>query len=406
MTKILPSLKAEYLCLSLMDILDTHPIGKTFLLPNCGRMFGVLICEDNSVLYSVSGDSDDENLSKVLKLPFVSPCYDKKNYTSICNKYNDLIKGTSAENRKLLSRECWEQLKSLYSFYTFNGSTFTFDKMGCDIPSGSGDCCEPRLLSHCFKKGLKPVSMACFFYGNGTYPHKAFTNPCEHRCKNLLKHIIGLDVVYLDSDIIVVNKDGGLLAIEGKGPDKKDCVSSRVRNLYNSIFQPCIHRLDQSTSGLMVLGLTQKAHDILSKDFENRNVFKAYEAIVHGLVLDDEGTIELPIRLDVEHRPYQIVDFVSGKKAETIYRRLSVEIIKGEKCTRLYLEPKTGRTHQLRLHCSSNVEGGLGCSILGDSLYGDDFSKSFSRLYLQARILEFTHPITKEYMKFSLPVDF
>ena len=78
MNKILPSSKAEYLCLSLMDILDTHPIGRTFLLPNCGRMFGVLICEDNSVLYSVSGDSDDENLSKVLKLPFVSPCYDKK----------------------------------------------------------------------------------------------------------------------------------------------------------------------------------------------------------------------------------------------------------------------------------------------------------------------------------------
>ena len=117
-----------------------------------------------------------------------------------------------------------------------------------------------------------------------------------------------------------------MLSIEGKGPDKQDCIASRVRSFFPCcISQPCIHRLDQATSGLMVLGLTKDAHDRLSLDFENRQVHKEYEALVEGLILEESGTIDLPIRLDVENRPHQIVDLKQGKNAVTDWIRLSIE---------------------------------------------------------------------------------
>ena len=194
-----------------------------------------------------------------------------------------------------------------------------------------------------------------------------------------------------------------MLAIEGRGEDKQDCIASRVRNLYPScIKQPCIHRLDQATSGLMVLGLTQKAHDSLSLDFEQRKVHKEYEALVDGLILDETGSIELPMRLDVENRPHQIVDFESGKKAVTRWDRLCIENLDGRKVTRLKLIPETGRTHQLRVHCAA----GLNAPILGDALYGKAPEGKISRLMLQARILEFVHPVTGEKLHFELESEF
>jgi tRNA pseudouridine32 synthase/23S rRNA pseudouridine746 synthase len=152
----------------------------------------------------------------------------------------------------------------------------------------------------------------------------------------------------------------------------------------------------------MVLGLTQTAHDRLSRDFEQRKVHKEYEALVEGLILEQSGTIELPIRLDVENRPHQIVDFENGKKAVTRWERLSIENLDGRKVTRLSLIPETGRTHQLRVHCA----GGLNAPILGDALYGKAPDQKTSRLMLQARILEFTHPTTGKIMRFELEQEF
>ena len=397
MNPILPVEEAKTECLKLIEELDSCPLGQALMVPGHGRMFGVLVCTDGTVLRAFSGELEGE----LLVDGFVPPLFDVDSYRTVLYRYDKLIKG-SLDHRNL-SRKCWEELKELYSFSCFDGSIIKITSVLPNSQSGTGDCCAPRLLSHAYFLGKKPASLCEFFYGSGSMEHKSFQSPCDSRCKPLLPFIIGLDIIYQDSDIVVVNKPSGMLSIEGKGEDKQDCVASRVRSFFPScISQPCIHRLDQATSGLMVLGLTKEAHDRLSLDFENRQVHKEYEALVEGLILEENGTIDLPIRLDVDNRPHQIVDLVQGKNAVTDWERLSIENLYGQKVTRLRLIPKTGRTHQLRVHCAF----GLGRPILGDPLYGNGQKEEVPRLMLQARNLSFNHPITGKLMSFELDADF
>ena len=397
MRPVLPQEPAKAHCLDLMDELDRSPLGESLRRPGCGRMIGVLVCTDGTVFKAYSGEPD---LQTGLDC-FVPPLFDVPSYRSILERYDNLIH--SSKDHRSVSRRCWSELKKLYRFNCFDGSICSLDDIFPSAPSGTGDCCAPRLLCHAYELGKDPLSLCEFFYGDGTVGHKSFCAPCDARCKPILPAILGLDIVYQDDFIVVVDKPSGMLSIEGKGEDKKDCIASRVRRLYpGCIAQPCVHRLDQATSGLMVLALTQDAHDRLSSDFENRKVHKEYEALVDGMILDEHGTIELPIRLDVDNRPHQIVDMENGKAATTEWTRLSIENRYGRKVTRLNLVPKTGRTHQLRVHCAN----GLGCPILGDALYGKAPEGEISRLMLQARVLEFTHPITGERMRFELEADF
>ncbi len=395
MRAILPEEAARLECLKLMEELDSSPLGTALLRPGHGRMFGILVCTDGTVLRAFSGELEGE----LDVPPFVPPAFDVASYRSVLASYDAPIKN-SADHR-ILSRRCWEELKRLYRFHCFDGSTCTLDQIFPDAPSGTGDCCAPRLLSHAYGLGKRPTSMCEFFYGSGSMEHKSFHSPCDSRCKPLLPAIIGLDIVYQDSSVVVVNKPSGMLSIEGKGPDKQDCIASRVRAFFpGCIAQPCIHRLDQATSGLMVLGLTDEAHRSLSMSFEQRSVHKEYEALVEGLILEPSGSIDLPMRLDVDNRPRQVVDLQLGKPALTEWRKLSIENLDGRKVTRLNLIPHTGRTHQLRVHCAY----GLGHPILADALYGNP--DSASRLMLQARVLEFRHPVTGEHMRFELEADF
>ncbi|MBP5161615.1 MAG: RluA family pseudouridine synthase [Spirochaetales bacterium] len=397
MNPILPEQSAREECLKLIEELDRSVLGAALMREGHGRMFGVLVCTDGTVLRSFSGELEGELSAD----GFVPPLFDVTSYRPILYKYDRLIK--SSQDHRNLSRKCWEELRDLYHFTCFDGSEIKLSSVLPDSPSGTGDCCAPRLLSHAYSQGKKPASLCEFFYGSGSMEHKSFHSPCDSRCRPLLPYIIGLDIIYQDSDIVVVNKPSGMLSIEGKGEDKQDCIASRVRSFFPTcISQPCIHRLDQATSGLMVLGLTKEAHDRLSRDFENRNVHKEYEALVDGLILEQSGTIELPIRLDVDNRPHQIVDFDNGKKAVTDWVRLSIENRYGGKVTRLRLIPHTGRTHQLRVHCAS----GLGHPILGDALYGHEPTKKVPRLMLQARNLSFRHPVTGMPMSFQLDADF
>ena len=397
MNPILPVEEASTECLRLMEELDSCPLGQELMVQGHGRMFGVLVCTDGTVLRSFSGELEGELLVE----GFVPPLFDVGSYRAILYRYDKLIKG-SLDHRNL-SRKCWEELKDLYSFTSYDGSDIRLTSVLPNSPSGTGDCCAPRLLSYAYSIGKKPASLCEFFYGSGSMGNKSFQNPCDSRCRPLLPFITGLDIIYQDHDIVVVNKPSGMLSIEGKGPDKQDCIASRVRSFFPScISQPCIHRLDQATSGLMVLGLTKEAHDRLSLDFENRRVHKEYEALVDGLILEESGTIDLPIRLDVDNRPHQIIDLLQGKNAVTGWVRLSIENLYGQKVTRLRLIPKTGRTHQLRVHCAS----GLGHPILGDALYGSGQKEEVTRLMLQARSLSFNHPITGKLMSFELNADF
>lgn len=392
MNAILPENPAREHCLKLIESFDSSPMGSRLMEKDCGRMFGVLVCTDGTVLKAFSGQLFGSYSAE----GFVPPCFHIDKLNDLLVEYDSKIKANQ-EIKKELSRECWEKLCHLYTFHTFNGRTIHLSDISYNVPSGTGDCCAPRLLSHCYSLGKTPLSMCEFYYGNGTQKHLSFHTPCDERCKPILKDIIGLDILYLDNDIVVVNKPSEVLAIEGKGPDKQDCIASRVRLLYNSIEQPCIHRLDQSTSGLMVLGLTKLAHDTLSLDFENRNVYKEYQALVYGKILEKEGTIDLPLRLDTDNRPHQIVDFDHGKNAVTKWINMGIHRSKYGYITHLLLIPETGRTHQLRVHCAS----GLDHPIVNDRLYSGKTDID-GNLMLQATKLCFSHPITKKQMTFEL----
>lgn len=208
-----------------------------------------------------------------------------------------------------------------------------------------------------------------------------------------------LDVVHEDPDFVVVNKESGMLSVPGRGPDKADCVSSRVQRLYpHCIQQPAVHRLDMDTSGLQLLALTKDAHKILSRQFEERLTSKRYIALLDGVLEGDKGTMELPFRLDVDNRPIQIYDEVHGKTGITHWEKIGIENGK----TRIAFTPITGRTHQLRIHAAHPK--GLGIPIVGDPFYGSG-TKS-GELKLHATELGFWHPRTGEAMKFESVPDF
>lgn len=400
MTNILPLEPARTLCLELASKLDSSPLGEALKQPGHGRMLGILVCTDGTVYKAFSGLLEGQYAHE----GFVPPVFPVKEMEDLLALHDGIIK-TSNDSREA-SRTCWNEVQKLYSFHCHDGLTRTLDAIFPNAPSGTGDCCAPKLLNHAYSLGKKPLSLAEFFYGSGSSNHMQFHSPCDFRCRPILKHILGLDIVHYDGDIVVVNKPSGMLSIEGKGPDKQDCIASRVRSLYEGcIQQPCVHRLDQATSGLLVLGLTKTAHDRLSLSFERKEVNKTYEALVHGIVEESNGVVDLPIRLDVSNRPHQIVDLENGKYAVTKWRRLSIENRYGTKCTRLELEPLTGRTHQLRMHCTY----GLGHPILGDTLYGNlglDARCNVPRMMLQAKRLSFNHPVSGEPLTFELESDF
>ena len=205
-----------------------------------------------------------------------------------------------------------------------------------------------------------------------------------------------IDIIYQDSSIVVVNKPGGLLSVPGRGPDKQDCLVNRIKEIFpECIPQPSVHRLDMDTSGLMVLALTADAHKNLSIQFQDRVVKKQYVAVLEGIIENEKGEINLPFRLDVANRPYQIYDPVQGKMGTTLWKK--IEVVNNQ--TRILFTPLTGRTHQLRLHASHPK--GLGCPIVGDRLYGH--GKSGDPLLLHATCLSFQHPDNNKTLYFDSP---
>ena len=208
-----------------------------------------------------------------------------------------------------------------------------------------------------------------------------------------------MEILYRDEDIVVVDKPSGLLSIPGRGPEKIDSVSHRIRQMFpDCLAQPSVHRLDMDTSGLLVLALTAASHRHLSLQFQNRETDKHYLALLEGELAGDEGTITLPFRLDIENRPHQIYDEIHGKIGTTHWKKLGIENGK----TRVAFHPITGRTHQLRVH--SAHPKGLGIPIVDDPLYGNGDLPG--KMKLHACELTFTHPTTGEKMTFTAPVPF
>lgn len=214
--------------------------------------------------------------------------------------------------------------------------------------------------------------------------------------------MLDVPIIFADPRFVVINKPSGMLSVPGKGEDKADCAVSRVRAMFPHASGPLVvHRLDMDTSGLLVLGLNPDSQRDLSKQFESRQTEKAYIALVDGIVAADQGEISLPLRPDLENRPYQIVDHIQGRPALTRYRVLARETDR----TRIRFEPITGRSHQLRVHAATPREqGGLGHAILGDILYGE--STSAPRLLLHATFLSFTIPGEATRREFHCPPEF
>ena len=222
-------------------------------------------------------------------------------------------------------------------------------------------------------------------------------------------------VLFEDDAIVVVDKPPKLLAVPGIAPEKQDCVRSRVGAMRPGATGPMTcHRLDLSTSGVMILALNGKVHRNLSKQFEFRKAAKRYIALLDGHLGRDEYEIHAPMRKDMDLRPLMLVDYIHGKPSATRVRVLARESLGGRAVTRVEMEPITGRTHQLRVHAAhprvttvgAPGEGeteGLDAPIVGDELYA---IADAPRLMLHASMLTIHHPVTGRRVTFKAPDPF
>ena len=205
-----------------------------------------------------------------------------------------------------------------------------------------------------------------------------------------------LDIIHQDDDILLLAKPAGLLSVPGKPAAHKDCLELRAQSRFP--FAKPVHRLDMSTSGLLLMGLSEQAHRYLSIGFERRLVEKTYIALLYGHMSEPEGQVDLPLTCDWPNRPRQKIDFETGRASKTNWRVVGVE---GDH-TRVELTPITGRSHQLRVHMAS-----MGHPILGDSFYAhQSASEAAPRLMLHAQDLSFLHPLDGERVSFSAPSPF
>lgn len=205
-----------------------------------------------------------------------------------------------------------------------------------------------------------------------------------------------LDIIHLDDQILAVNKPSGLLSVPGKAAEHRDCLETRVKGAYPDAL--LVHRLDMDTSGLMVFARTKEAQRHLGLQFERRHLEKIYVARVRGRMADDHGTVNLPLIVDWPNRPLQKVDHDVGKPSVTRWSVLERE----DNATRVELRPKTGRSHQLRVHMLE-----IGHPILADKFYGDnDVIAAAGRLQLHAYKLCLRHPIGGEWLCLEAPCPF
>lgn len=324
----------------------------------------------------------------------------------------DLLKEERKERSQTLQQEIFEH----FVFLNAKGEEkCVLDLFGDALPpSGAGECAAPRLLQYAYRNHLQPIAMAEFWWGKSPKHHirrhGSFYSACRQKCAPILGFMLqGLDVeenrfsqsfdlnalvhvVYEDEWLLVVDKPVDVLSVPGNIPQP---------SVWQWAQQHCgdayvVHRLDMATSGALLIAKNKDVCRNLQRQFENRLVQKKYVAILDGIVRKDSGELSLPMRPDFDERPIQVVDFENGKPAVTRFH--VIERSNGR--TRVEFFPKTGRTHQLRVH-SAHPEG-LDCPILGDSLYG----RLADRMYLHAEQITFTHPILEKELTITCKAPF
>lgn len=324
--------------------------------------------------------------------------------------------------RRSRSKHLQKKLFAQYQFLNANGEAKDLNAIFAELPehtppAGAGDCAAPKLLQYAYQHRLKPLAMAEFWWGaapkSAIRQHKNYYPSCYSKCQPILTHMLkglqvddnpllinpalgkDLTIVYQDLDMLVVNKPAEFLSVPGK--NIADSVYTRIKTQFPQASGPLIvHRLDMSTSGLLIIALNKRAHKALQKQFIERTIEKRYVALVTGNVVQDCGSIDLPLTLDFDDKPRQMVCYQHGKPALTTWQVLE----RKNNTTRLHLFPKTGRTHQLRVHCAHKL--GLNMPIVGDDHYG----LKAARLHLHAEYLSLSHPINHMPLEFEVAADF
>ncbi|WP_373529483.1 pseudouridine synthase [Nostoc sp.] len=350
----------------------------------------------------------------------------KRQQNEVLQPLQQLIAATDArisqlkQHRKVLSRQLQAQMHATYSLTNFSGRSRSLQQlMPGGLPTGTGDCCAPKLLHYAATHNLKPLAMAEFWWGassvNQDKIQGEFYGACAERCQPLMGFLLSglqpisilnrdfpkeeIPILYQDEWLIAVNKPAGLLSVPGRYRDRQDSVLSRLRHLLpDGMTLASVHRLDQETSGILLLARDRQTHRQLSQQFQQRQIHKVYEAILSGAVTVDQGTIDLPLWGDPQNRPEQKVDWQRGKPSLTHFQVMARE----GNYTRIEFIPLTGRTHQLRVHAADAL--GLGVTILGDRFYG--CCANASRLHLHARELRFEHPHRGETLHIHLETQF
>ena len=272
-------------------------------------------------------------------------------------------------------------------------------------PSGAGECAAPKLLQHAFANNYRILCMAEFWWGKSPQTeirtHRNFYPACRGKCLPILTYMLEgvetdsnpllashfdtlhLEILDEDKDLLVIHKPAGLLSVPGK--TKQDSVYAQIKRMRPEASGPLIvHRLDRSTSGIMLIPKNQQSYHALQKQFIERSIEKRYVALVDGIVAESSGEISLPLRPDLDDRPRQLVCYEHGREAITQWNKVGTS----DNQTKIHFYPKTGRTHQLRVHAAHPK--GLNAAICGDELYG----KTNNRLMLHAESITFTHPGT------------
>lgn len=326
------------------------------------------------------------------------------------------------EERRVMSAKLQQRLFTDYTFLNARLekrsllSIFS-EKEQTTPPAGSGECSAPKLLHFAFEHGLTPIAMGEFWWGaspkSEVRNHKQFYPACRGKCEPILGHMLkglkvednpmmkspqhvdDLEIVYEDDYLLLVNKPAEFLSVPGK--NVYDSVYTRMEARYPEATGPLlVHRLDMSTSGLLLVAKTKNVHQKLQAQFIKRTITKRYEALLDGLLPSDSGIVNLPLRVDLDNRPQQLVCYEYGKKAVTKWEK--VKEINGRTLVHFY--PITGRTHQLRVHAAHSE--GLNTPIVGDDLYGT----RGERLHLHAAYLKFEHPVTGKEIEFYIDSGF
>ncbi|ELS32281.1 MULTISPECIES: RluA family pseudouridine synthase [Pseudanabaena] len=351
------------------------------------------------------------------------------------------------QERRELSRTLQNQMHHAYVLTNFAGETRSLKELITEgaMPTGTGDCCAPKLLHYAAIHHLAPIALAEFWWGSpapdGYKMQGEFYGACVERCQPLMGFLLSgrnrnaldragedaisleneneekirfqssltsiksgkieveLPIMYEDDYLIAIAKPEGLLSVPGRYLDTQDSVLSRLRQYFSdraSLYP--VHRLDRQTSGILLLARDLDSLRHLHLQFQQRQVRKVYEALLSGECAQKCGMIDLPLWGNPENRPYQQVDFAKGKPSLTEFRLLGIQ----DHYTRIEFIPLTGRTHQLRVHAAD--PRGLGLTILGDRLYGCQIATD--RLHLHARELTFTHPRSLEEIRLQIPVPF